>query len=126
MKKYLFAVALIVMCNPVNASILDVKDCSGEDQAKIAGIIATGIGVTAITGALVGAAAAAISSVGAVGGPMAIMYFPGKAAFGAWITKSVIPMSAGMGVASGIVGGIVATGLVSKTCEELLTQDKSS
>jgi hypothetical protein len=116
MKKCLILMAL---CLPTiaNASYLNISECTQKEQAKM---YAIGIGSSVAVGALIGAATAAVMPVGAVGGPMAISYFPGTAVYGAWMTKSVIPLMSVGGIYSGVLGGLVTHGFISTQCEKAL------
>ena len=115
-KQIIAAVALLVSTNVAFAA----DQCTKGEIAKLA---ALGGGVGLTVGAVVGIAAVATTPVAAAGAPLAGTYFTvgaGKAVFGSFAAKSLIPAVTFTGVSGGALGYLVHHGLITQQCKESL------
>jgi hypothetical protein len=119
MKKLILVLMMLISFNALAGNtVLHARDWC--NTAVRDGLIGFGIG--AAVGVGIGVAIASTMPVAVQGAPMAIVYFTGagKAALGAWVTNTVIPMSAISGLYTGAIGGIMGYGVAVENCYKLL------
>lgn len=107
------AVVVIAVVVSFNASAMD---CS--DDARLSTALKVGaVGLAA--GATIGLAAASTIPVGAVGGPLSVVYFTGvgSAAFGNWMAATVVPMMTLGGTLTGTAFGGTVYATYKQACE---------